>query len=106
LKDELSVPILKIETDYTPPETGELQTRVEALFESIDNKNQHGTIMEAHPGRYFVAGIDSGSTSTNAVILDNKCNIVAGTTVLTGAKSKCERTTCTGSGTIPGRHGP
>ena len=86
LKDELSVPILKIETDYTPPETGELQTRVEALFESIDNKNQHGTIMEAHPGRYFVAGIDSGSTSTNAVILDNKRNIVAGTTVLTGAK--------------------
>lgn len=86
LKNELSVPILKIETDYTPPETGDLQTRVEAFFESIDNKREHPTIMEAHPGRYFVAGIDSGSTSTNAVILDNKRNIIAATTVLTGAK--------------------
>ncbi|HOV94000.1 MAG TPA: acyl-CoA dehydratase activase [Spirochaetales bacterium] len=91
LKNELSVPILKIETDYTLPETGELQTRVEAFFESMDNKSmdnkrEHPTIMEMHPSRYFVAGIDSGSTSTNAVILDNKRNIIAGTTVLTGAK--------------------
>jgi predicted CoA-substrate-specific enzyme activase len=86
LKNELSVPILKIETDYTPPATGELQTRVEAFFESIDNKKRPDIIVAANRSRYFVAGIDSGSTSTNAVILDSNRHVVAGATVLTGTK--------------------
>ncbi|MCE5256710.1 MAG: acyl-CoA dehydratase activase [Spirochaetaceae bacterium] len=118
LRREISVPILKLETDYTPQSAAELRTRVEAFFESIDNlrgiatgQNSAGKREKRAAGRsvasgcrqdvpsatasiaesrstdrYFTAGIDSGSTSTNAVIMDSHRNIMASATVLTGTR--------------------
>lgn len=93
IKDKLNIPILKVETDYTKQCEGQIKTRVEAFIESInalegrtegkvntDNKELDGK-------EVYVLGIDSGSTSTNAVILNNKKEIVAFAVVRTGAKS-------------------
>lgn len=91
LKNKTNIPILKIETDYTDQCEGQIRTRVEAFIESIkksaavpfkkDNKSQvipHGII---------TAGIDSGSTSTNVVIMDDKKNMLSSSIVRTGSRS-------------------
>lgn len=90
-KDILQLPILKIETDYTRQCAGQIKTRVEAFIESlevsmrIDKKRKERK--KAGDEKMFVLGIDSGSTSTNAVILNEKKEIVAHEVVRTGAKS-------------------
>jgi len=84
-----SLPMLKIETDYTLSSTGQLQTRAEAFAESLRAKK--GLEPVAKPGPKtggLVAGIDIGSTSTNVVILDHHRRIVAFSIEKTGAKSE------------------
>ncbi|MBQ2679227.1 MAG: 2-hydroxyacyl-CoA dehydratase [Firmicutes bacterium] len=78
----LDVPMLKIETDYTLNTEGQMLTRLEAFFENmkVDEK------MEAVKKEGYTAGVDSGSTSTNAVILDKDKNIVSFSVVPTGVK--------------------
>lgn len=81
LKKSLEVPVLKIETDYVDFEGGQIMTRLDAFLESVGVKN---TDVQVKNRGYFM-GIDSGSTSTNAVILDNDKKIVSYSIVPTGA---------------------
>ena len=87
LKRSLSIPLLKIETDYTLQSSAQLQNRVEAFFEgsgfSVEGKKMRkGNSRDAE--KRYVAGIDSGSTSTNALILDGNRTIVSFSTLPTG----------------------
>ena len=91
-----SVPLQKFETDATSQCQGQIRTRVEAFLESlmaakglqtsdIDRKKE----VKKHSmnGKMRVLGIDSGSTSTNAVIMNQDREIEAYAVVRTGAKS-------------------
>ena len=86
LRKELSVPLLKLESDYTIQSSGQLRTRLEAFAESIAPQQtiRKGT-RPMRNGKGYYAGIDSGSTSTDVVILDRGKNIVAQTILPTGA---------------------
>lgn len=88
----LSFPILKIETDYTLQATAQLKNRLDAFFEYLPVPEASTGPSYAQPKRtdtrrYFV-GIDSGSTSTNAVILDGDRNILSFAVVQTGVNLK------------------
>ena len=92
---DMDIPILKIETDYTSQSSGQLATRLEAFVEQLttnetnqDRKenNKMGT-NPAKENANYVMGIDSGSTSTNAVILDREKQIVAMEVIPTGPKA-------------------
>jgi len=83
LKKNLNIPLLKLETDYIDSGSGQLATRIDAFLETIGAKRS-GKISKK--GKYF-AGIDSGSTSTNVVILNENKEIVSYSICLTGAKS-------------------
>lgn len=73
--------ILKIETDCTGESEGQIDTRLEAFRELIaPNMTKSGKIS----GKY-VCGIDSGSSSTNAVIMDEKKRIAGYAIVPTGS---------------------
>lgn len=86
LRGNLHVPLLKIETDYTIQGIGQLQTRLQAFFENVKptRKMNHTGKNQRTSGYY--AGIDSGSTTTNAVIMDNKKQILASSTIPTGVQ--------------------
>ena len=91
LKKYQDLPVLLVETDSTRQCVGQIRTRVEAFLEErkatkgltskeiIDIKRK-GQLM-------YTLGIDSGSTSTNAVILDENRTIKAFSVLRTGAKS-------------------
>lgn len=83
LKKKLNLPILKLETDYTDAGSGQLVTRIDAFLETLGAKKCG---MITSQGGYF-AGIDSGSTSTNVVIINEQKEIVSYAICLTGAKS-------------------
>lgn len=88
VKDTLSVPILKIESDYTVQSQGQLATRLEAFVEGLSGAGSAHAKDERWSSamrRGYVAGIDSGSTSTDVVILDEDRNMVAGIVLPTGA---------------------
>ena len=93
LKENLTKPILLLETDYTRQSYGQILTRMEAFLESLAAVSQ--THMESIEKRrqktgdseMHVLGIDSGSTSTNAVIMNQDREIKAFSVVRTGAKS-------------------
>lgn len=87
LRRGLAVPILKIETDYTLQSPAQLQNRLEAFFESLAWKQEEPWLRVRGPAeakKRYAAGIDSGSTSTNAVILDGDRNLVSFSVVPTG----------------------
>lgn len=89
LKQE-HTPITKIETDYTPPAPGQLETRIQAFLETLPQPNNdklQGVIVNMDQNAIF-AGIDSGSTSTNAVLLDAGKQIIAYSVVPTGARAE------------------
>ena len=97
LKQTTELPVLKLETDYTKQSEGQLKTRIEAFAETLsalsmtkpmknENKNNNEN-KSVHPVRkesLFVAGIDSGSTSTDVVILNEKKEIVSSVIIPTG----------------------
>ncbi|WP_238917643.1 acyl-CoA dehydratase activase [Clostridium sp. YIM B02555] len=100
IKGNYDIPVLKVETDYTKQCEGQIKTRVEAFVESLNANKEKGdnnmdnndsllnkAFEESSAVTKYVMGIDSGSTSTNAVILKNNREIVAYTVVRTGAKS-------------------
>ena len=86
-------PMVKIETDGTSQSAGQLKTRLAAFGETLRGKSrareaanerrEHG----GADGPTYVMGIDSGSTSTDAVILDADKNLVATVILPTGAKA-------------------
>ncbi len=83
LKQHAAVPLLKIESDYTVQNSGQLLTRLEAFAESIDPAQFEGK--EISMGKGYFAGIDSGSTSTDVVILNKDREIVTDIILPTGA---------------------
>lgn len=107
VKHETDIPVLKLETDYTKQSEGQLKTRIEAYAETIkmraselglaingtaDTAEKPQAANEEKPkrtriyegGKTFVAGIDSGSTSTDVVIMDADKNIVSSIIIPTG----------------------
>lgn len=83
LKNSVRAPILKIESDYTLQSSGQLRTRLEAFAESV--APQQFEKKEKAMGKGYFAGIDSGSSSTDVVILDQDKKMVAGIVLPTGA---------------------
>ncbi|MCD8053196.1 MAG: acyl-CoA dehydratase activase [Lachnospiraceae bacterium] len=83
LKQHAGVPLLKIESDYTVQSSGQLHTRLEAFAESLAPERTEGK--EKKMGKGYFAGIDSGSTSTDVVILDRNREMVTGIILPTGA---------------------
>lgn len=83
VKQSVAVPLLKIESDYTLQSSGQLLTRLEAFAESMDPSQGEGK--EIKMGKGYFAGIDSGSTSTDVVILDRDKKMVTGVILPTGA---------------------
>lgn len=84
IKDS-KIPVLKVETDYSKQCEGQIKTRVEAFVETIGGAKVQKADNTRKSG--ITAGIDSGSLSTNAVILDKNKKILSYSIVLTGAKS-------------------
>ena len=101
LKEWIDRPLLLLETDYTRQSGGQVRTRIEAFLESLSSgrdgvQNRTGRAGKMRDaierwkkgdGPMYVMGIDSGSTSTNAVIMDQDRKIKAFSVVRTGAKS-------------------
>ncbi len=92
IKKNIKVPLLKIETDFTSQSAGQLLTRIQAFSETIEGSEDmdpgKGISKEAKEkmksGIYYVAGIDSGSTSTDVVILDQDGKIKSTMIIPTG----------------------
>ena len=87
LKEWLGRPLLLLETDYTKQSYGQILTRIEAFLESLGGEVRKPVKKRKGEGGMYVLGIDSGSTSTNAVIMDQDRKITAFSVVRTGAKS-------------------
>ena len=86
LRRRLDLPILKLESDYTIQSSGQLATRLEAFAESIaPERTLRKEIHTNMNGKGLYAGIDSGSTSTDVVIIDREKNIIAQSILPTGA---------------------
>lgn len=86
LKDS-SLPLLKIETDFTKQSYGQLLTRAEGFAERIEKGNREKKMVTYNRNGLYYAGIDSGSTSTELVLLDEKRNVVKKVMVRTGANA-------------------
>ena len=81
-----NIPMLKVETDLTNQSNGQIKTRIEAFNEQLSGgkvKVREGIDKD----RVYVMGVDSGSTSTNIVILDKDKNVLSKVIVKTGARS-------------------
>lgn len=81
-----NIPILKVETDLTNQSNGQIKTRIEAFNEQLSGgkiKMREGI----NKDKIYVMGVDSGSTSTNIIILDKDKNILSKIIVKTGARS-------------------
>lgn len=96
LKKNIEHPMLLLETDYTRQSRGQILTRIEVFLESLepaadtmlDGRNfKNSENPKGRSENMYVMGIDSGSTSTNAVIMNADKKIIASTVVRTGAKS-------------------
>lgn len=87
LKNWLKKPVLQLETDYTRQSYGQMLTRIEAFAESLQPKTRPVRTHKEGLETMYVLGIDSGSTSTNAVIMNQDRTIIASSVVRTGAKS-------------------
>ena len=70
LRRELTQPTLKLESDYTVQSSGQLLTRLEAFAESMSPAVQTSERKKKMNGKGLYVGIDSGSTSTDVVILN------------------------------------
>ena len=91
LKRTSPAPILALETDCTAQSHGQMLTRLEAFLESIGaSQKEHLASQKGFPmskTATFVVGVDSGSTSTNAVAMNEAHEIVASVVIKTGAKA-------------------
>ncbi|MGI6221220.1 MAG: acyl-CoA dehydratase activase [Coriobacteriales bacterium] len=91
IMEQTTLPTVKIESDYTTGSAGQLATRIESFAEMLMQQMapEEGVSMNKGSkgeGRLF-AGIDSGSTSTEAVIVTAEGEVVATAMVPTGAGS-------------------
>lgn len=82
--------MVKIETDGTSQSAGQLRTRLEAFGETLRGAEAAKEITAKRgvsDKGVFVMGVDSGSTSTDAVIIDKDEKIVAQVILPTGARA-------------------
>jgi predicted CoA-substrate-specific enzyme activase len=86
LRDVLGIPMLKIETDYTLQGAAQVVTRLQAFFEGMQAPTPAAVAHVRRDGHEYFAGIDSGSTTTNAVILNGNRDIVSSCTLPTGVQ--------------------
>lgn len=95
-KDE--IPMVKIETDGTSQSEGQLRTRLEAFGETLRARGGAAHQVQPAPAASgdapagpkaaaYVMGVDSGSTSTDVVIMNADKHIVATAIVPTGARA-------------------
>lgn len=94
VKDQVSVPVLKVESDFTLQSKEQLRTRVEAFAETIAGRSKGNGMEKTNAEGAFVAGIDSGSTSTDCVVLDRAGNMVASCIVPTGGGAERSADEC------------
>ena len=91
LRRKTKVPVLKVETDTTRQCEGQIRTRVEAFLESLAAAKGEQPVRPKSGNRgkktVIAIGIDSGSTSTNAVVMNGKKEIIASGSIRTGAKT-------------------
>lgn len=86
LRRELALPLLKVETDGTTQSQGQLATRIGAFAEALaPARDENGDETEGTAMGSYYAGIDSGSATTDVVILDAERSIVAKVILPTGA---------------------
>jgi len=88
-KKTLPLPILQIETDWTQRNSGQLSTRIEAFFETLNIEGaEKKSKVSGQKSGFYVAGIDIGSTTTNVVIMDGGKKILASAVFPTGARAE------------------
>lgn len=94
LKEQNHIPVIQIETDSSARCGGQVLTRIEAFLEAlraekkIPAETSYSSAGISHKEvPMYVLGIDSGSTSTNAVILNHEKQMIASAVIRTGAKS-------------------
>ncbi len=96
LNRQSDIPVLKLETDSSRQSSGQIRTRLEAFLESlaagkgmqVDEIRKRRSVGMIQRGKQkIVMGLDSGSTSTNAVIMNSDKKILASVVVRTGARS-------------------
>jgi len=85
LRKSADKPILKIETDGTAQNSGQITTRLDAFAESLHLKAEEKQVDHTGYNKNYTAGLDSGSASTDVVILDPRKNIVGWSVVPTGS---------------------
>ena len=92
LKAKSRIPLLKIESDYTVTALGQLTTRLEAFRESLGLTAKTAVRTQSQEPQatnpHFFAGIDSGSTTTNMVVLDENETMLAFAIVRTGPRAQ------------------
>lgn len=98
VKEQCSVPVLKIESDFTLQSKEQLRTRVEAFAETLQFKKKDSDMSKktnppAATGTY-VAGLDSGSTSTDVVILNPDGTVRATAIIPTGGGAQKSADAC------------
>ena len=77
-----NAPLLKIETDGTRRSGGQIATRLDAFAETLHVKRRETIKMNGDIK--LAAGVDSGSTSTDAVVMDAEGNVLGSSVVATG----------------------
>lgn len=87
LKEQIRRPLLLLETDYTKQSEGQILTRIQAFLESLQKTERKPKVSVREGKDMYVLGVDSGSTSTNAVIMNQNREIAAFSVVRTGAKA-------------------
>ena len=85
LRRTCPLPILKLESDFSPAAAGQLATRLDAFAEQLNLGVAPAVLRRG--GRY-VAGIDSGSTTTNVAVLDLEGSLVRSAIVRTGPRAR------------------
>ncbi len=74
----------RVELDFPLNSDGQLTTRIGALME----KNDSRSVLHSEEGTTVIyAGVDSGSTTTNGVLIDGKGRIIFSKTVKTGIRA-------------------
>ncbi len=82
-RENSEVALLKIETDTAPQSGGQLKTRLDALNETIRAKGLSSSGKQKTIR--YAAGVDSGSASTDAVILDRERRMIGSAILPTGS---------------------
>lgn len=91
-RNHITAAYVQIQTDFTRQSEGQLATRLDAFRETLSAKEVHASMQEKT--KPYVAGIDSGSTSTDVVIMDRTKQMVSSLIVPTGGGAQKSADAC------------